>query len=427
MAATADRMRFYTVQQLGPKRSLTPEGFLLCEDVPVARTGEMIYGSGEVPVDTGPDNLIRISRNADEVFRDETLASCEGKPVTLDHPDEFVAPGNFGSLARGSMFNVRRGSGIEDDLIIADLMVTDAQAIKAIQDDGIEEVSLGYEADYEQVSPGRGVQRNIVVNHVALVERGRCGPRCAIGDREMTKKTKWSDRLRRAFMSKDADEVEKLAKEAESMDEESEEEKAAREAEEAKGKTGDALNKVLDRLKAMDADIQELKAKADDSDEDDEDDKKKKTDDDVLEAETAGKLSEAGVELYTGDSAKHILPRLEILAPGFKLPTFDAKTTDAQRAKALCGCQRKALDVAYQTDGGRAAIDPFLSGRTADFNALPAALVHAAFMGASELIRAKNNDGNGRTAVNTKDFGKASSVHDINLQNKAFWADRSKH
>lgn len=429
---TGDRMRFFTVQKLGPKRSLTPEGFLLCEDVPVARTGEMIYGAGEVPVETGPDNLIRISRNPDEVFRDETLASCEGKPVTLDHPEEFVAPGNFGALARGSMFNVRQGSGIEDDLMIADLMITEQSAIKAVQDDGIEEVSLGYEADYEQVSPGRGVQRNIVVNHVALVERGRCGPRCAIGDHEMSKKTgkrSFADRLRAAFMSKDADEAEKLATEAEYMDEESEEEKKAREAEEAKGKTGDALNKILDRLKAMDADIKELKEKVDD--EESEEEKKareaKEANDAILEAETAGKLSEAGVELYTGDSAKHILPRLEILAPGFKLPTFDAKTTDAQRAKALCGCQRKALDVAYQTDAGRAAIEPFLSGRTADFGALPAALVHAAFMGASELIRAKNNDGNGRTAVNTKDFGKSSSVHDINAQNKAFWADRSKH
>lgn len=241
----------------------------------------------------------------------------------------------------------------------------------------------------------------------------------------MTQKTKWSDRLRRAFLSKDADEVEKLAKEAEAKDAESEEEK-----DDEKSKTGDAMSKSLDALtkaiKALDERMDEMeKAKADDSDEDDED--KEKTEDDVLEAETAGKLAEAGVDLYTGDSAKHILPRLEILAPGFKLPTFDAKTTDAQRAKALCGCQRKALDVAYQTDAGRAAIDPFLSGRTADFGKLPAALVHAAFMGASELMRAKNNDGNSRVSVSTRDFGKPTSVTDINARNKQFWADRSKH
>lgn len=429
--ATSDRMRFYTVQQLGPKRSLTPEGFLLCEAVPVARTGEMIYGSGEVPVETGPDNMIRISREPDEVFRDETLASCEGKPVTLDHPDEFVAPGNFGALARGSMFNVRRGSGIEDDLMIADLMVTDAQAIKAIQDDGIAEVSLGYEADYEQVSPGRGVQRNIVVNHVALVERGRCGPRCAIGDRDMTTKKagkrSFADRIRAAWMSKDADEAEKLAKEAE--DSESEEKDDDKEDKDDKAKTGDALKQVLDRLTAMDADIQELKkaaAEDDEADGDGDDDKDgDKTDDAVLSAETAGKLDQGSVKLYTGDAAKQILPNLEILAPGFKLPTFDAKTTDAAKAATLCKCQRKALDMAFQTEAGKAAIEPFV-GAGANFATLHPALVHAAFMGASQLMRAKNNDGN-RVAVTTRDFGKTQTVADINSRNKAFWSDRSKH
>jgi len=117
-------MRFYTIQKLGPKRSLTPEGFLLCEDVPVARTGEMLYAAGEVPVEAGPDGLIRISRTPEEVFRDETLASCAGKPVTLDHPDDFVTPATFSQLGKGVMLNIRRGEGLENDLILADLLIT---------------------------------------------------------------------------------------------------------------------------------------------------------------------------------------------------------------------------------------------------------------------------------------------------------------
>ncbi|MGL6156481.1 MAG: DUF2213 domain-containing protein, partial [Ralstonia mannitolilytica] len=426
-------MRFYTVQKLGPKRSLTPEGFLLCEEVPVARTGEMIYGPGEVPVEPGPDGLIRISRAPDEVFRPETLASCIGKPVTLDHPEDFVTPANFAALGKGSMMNLRRGSGIEDDLLIADLLITDQAAIDAIQDDGIEEVSLGYEADYEQVSPGRGVQRNIVVNHVALVERGRCGPRCAIGDKEpeemKTKDSKpkgkrsFADRLRAAFMAKDAESAEELAKEAEAMDEESEEEREEREAKEKEGKTGDALTQILSKLKAMDADIQELKKAKEtgDDDDDDDDDKNKPTDDTIIEAETAGKLNQSEVDLYTGDAAASIPSRAEILAPGIKLPTLDAKMATADRAAALCKCQRKALDLAYKTDAGRAAITPFLGGLTADFERLPAALVHAAFMGASEMVKAQNNGVTSKTGITTKDFGKARTVADINAANRKFW------
>ncbi len=42
--------RFYTVASLSPKRHMTPEGFLICEDVPVARIGEQIYGPDETPI-----------------------------------------------------------------------------------------------------------------------------------------------------------------------------------------------------------------------------------------------------------------------------------------------------------------------------------------------------------------------------------------
>ncbi|VVE79386.1 DUF2213 domain-containing protein [Pandoraea sputorum] len=426
-------MRFFTVQKLGPKRSLTPEGFLLCEDVPVARTGEMEYVQGEVPVEAGLDGLIRISREPGEVFRPETLASCVGKPVTVDHPDEFVNPTNFAQLAKGSMMNVRQGTGEQSDLILCDLLITAADAIKAVQDDEIEEVSLGYEADYEQVSPGRGVQRNIVVNHVAIVPRGRCGPRCAIGDKEPDMKTKdskpakkrtWLDRVRTAFKAQDAEALEEALEEGQTADDdETEEEREQRERAEKEGKTGDAFGLILKRLKALDADIQELKkAAAEDDDEDDDDDGQ--TGDgngDLTEAVTATKTSQEGVELFTGDAAAHIMARAEILSPGIKLPTIDAKASAKDRAKALCSCQRKALDNAYQTEAGKAAIDPFLGGRAANFDAMPMASVHATFTGAAELMKARNNSGAVSGKVSTRDFGKRKSVADINAENRKYW------
>jgi hypothetical protein len=439
-------MRFYTVQKLGPKRSLTPEGFLLCEEVPVARTGEMLYGPGEVPVEPGPDGLIRISRTPEEVFRDATLASCMGKDATLDHPDDFVQPSNYAALTQGVMLNPRRGTGLADDLLVADLLIKHPDAIKAVQDEHIEEVSLGYEADYIQVSPGRGEQRNIVVNHVALVERGRCGPRCAIGDKEpedmKTKDSKpkgkrtFADRIRAAFMAKDAEGAEELAKEAEAMDEEPDDEDDDKG--EKGSKTGDAtsqlLTRILKRMDAQDAAIAALgkgkakdsdKEKTDDEDEDDPDKKKTGDDGDLTDPNTAGTLSQADVVLYTGDTAASIPSRAEILAPGIKLPTFDAKITTKDRAASLCKCQRKALDVAYQTDVGKAAIAPFLGGLTADFEKLPAALINAAFMGASELIKAQNNGRTHDGVAKTKDFGKPRTAAEINAANRKYWADRS--
>ncbi|WP_313817890.1 DUF2213 domain-containing protein [Cupriavidus sp.] len=435
-------MRFYTVQKLGPKRSLTPEGFLLCEEVPVARTGEMLYGPGEVPVEPGPDGLIRISRTPEEVFRAETLASCIGKPVTLDHPDDFVTPANFAALGKGAMLNLRRGTGIADDLLVADLMVTDQQAIHAIQTDGIEEVSLGYEADYEQVSPGRGVQRNIVVNHVALVERGRCGPRCAIGDKEPEdmktfdskpkgKRTVW-DRIMTAFKAGDEAAMAEALEEAKANDEESEEEREAREAKEKEGRTGDALSQILKTVKALDSRLAKIEARDEESEEErkarEAKEKESKTGDggeELTDPGTAATISQAEVDLYTGDAAASIPSRAEILAPGIKLPTLDAKMATKDRASALCKCQRKALDAAYGTEAGKAAINPFLGGHKADFEKLPAGLVHAAFMGASELIKAQNNGRAHDSATKTKDFGKAGSIAEMNKRNAEFWAKQA--
>ena len=261
--------RYYTVSKLGPNRSLTPEGYLLCLGVPVARTGQMLYAEGELlgedgaTILGGPDKLIRVERGADELMRAETIASFEGKPVTLAHPSgEFVGPGNFAKHARGTMVNVRAGTGLETDLLLADLLITDAEAIKAVQEDGIEEVSLGYEADYQQQEPGRAAQRNIVGNHLALVERGRCGPRCAIGDESMTKKkTSFKDLLMRAFKAKDSDEVEKLAREAETGDDAPDDDE---DDDKGSKKTNDALTQVLKRLTAIDERLEKIEAEDDD-------------------------------------------------------------------------------------------------------------------------------------------------------------------
>lgn len=422
---TTDRAEFYVTQKLGPKRSLTPEGFLLCEDVPVARIGDMLYGEQEVDLEGDGSGVIRISRTPEEVFRPETIASANGKPVTMLHPESFVDPSNSGMLTKGWMLSPRRGDGIQDDLMIADLLITDASAIEAVQSGGIEEVSLGYNADYEQVEPGRGLQRNIVINHCALVERGRCGPRCAIGDNAMAtkgKKGKFRDMLLRAFKAKDADEVEKLAREAEDADGDDDEDDKDK-------KTADAIaaldRKITDRFKALDEDMEELKKKVEDSDDDDDDEDKDKTKDTVINAETGEKLTEEGVKLYTGDAAKVIGQRAEILAPGTKLPTFDAQTTDGQRVAALCACQRKALEQAYATDHGRELIDPLLSGST--ISKLPLSQLNVAFLAASELLKQHNNGaGVTRANVSTRDFGRPITAADVNKRNAEFWKDRAR-
>lgn len=62
----------------------TPEGFLICHDVPIARTGTQEYMPRELSL-TG-DTMVTVFRDEGEVFKPATLASFEGKPVTDNHP-----------------------------------------------------------------------------------------------------------------------------------------------------------------------------------------------------------------------------------------------------------------------------------------------------------------------------------------------------
>ena len=191
-------MRYHTQSRLSEHMFETPEGFLLCPGVAIARTGPQPYAANEVADDVeGFSDVVVMLRDEDEVFDSEAMASFEGKPLVIDHPDEDVNPDNWKELAVGHVQNVRRGEGIDDDLLIADILVTDAKAIRLIRKEGLRELSCGYDARNEAVRPGMGRQTDIRGNHVALVPHGRCGARCRINDRKgtMAKKPSWWDRI----------------------------------------------------------------------------------------------------------------------------------------------------------------------------------------------------------------------------------------
>lgn len=426
---THDKGRYYTTADLGAKRSTTPEGFLVCHDVPIARTGTQLYTSDEVPIDPGPDGLIRIERPPEEVFRPETLTSFEGKPVTVEHPNDFVTPENWGRLAVGITTNVRRGEGIADDLLIADLVITDQAAISYVNK-SLPEVSAGYEAVYQQTDAGRGVQRDIVGNHVALVERGRAGPRCSIQDKEPTmskttqKKRTWMDRLRTAFKAQDEAAMEEALEEAKKTGDED----CDNDEDDTKSKTGDAaiaaLTKAVSKLTADMATLSKLVKDAAEGEETEEERKKReaqeaagKTGDTVLEPESSGLNSEAKGTVLSGDSLKAVISKAEILAPGIAVPTGDSA-----QAPVVEALQRKALLTCLQgSEAGRQAVVTFSQGR--DLATLTGDSLSAVFHGAAELVRVRNNDA-AKPRAATKDFGKATTVAALNEANRAFWAGK---
>jgi hypothetical protein len=242
-------MRYHIAGSLSEHIKETPEGYLLCLDVPIARTGAQEYLPEEVPLPAKGRESVLVYRMEADVFAPETMASFEGKPVTLDHPDDFVTPETWRELSRGTAQNLRRGAGKDADLLLADLLITDAEAIAAVRG-GLREISCGYDADYEETAPGVGRQISIIGNHVALVEGGRCGPRCRIGDKNThIKETDMAKAKKPGIW----DRVFGDPKVRRAMDE------AAAEAENKDAEPGAQARDNDDRLAALEAQVEEIK------------------------------------------------------------------------------------------------------------------------------------------------------------------------
>lgn len=158
----------------------TAQGFLRAR-AHLTRTGIFTYQSGE--------KKIRELRTDSEVFHPSSLASIKSAPITDLHPsergaDSFVSPANAKDLSVGFVEEAHQ----DGTFVAATLLITDAQAIAAVESGARKEISLGYSCE---VDPSSGVhngesydavQKNIVINHVALGPSGwgRAGPQCAI-------------------------------------------------------------------------------------------------------------------------------------------------------------------------------------------------------------------------------------------------------
>jgi hypothetical protein len=449
-------MRFFIKEKLGPKQSLTNEGFLLCEEVPIARTGDQLYGPNETPVSVGPNGYAAIERHPDDVFRPETIASMNGKPVVVYHPDGEVNPDNWKDHVVGVVMSPRRGSGALDDVILADLLIYDRDAIERVRD-GLREVSCGYEADYREIEPGRGRQINIIGNHVALVEQGRCGPRCAIGDENTegaNMKKSVIEKIRDAFKSKDEGKLNEVLAEAETAPQTETHvhvhasDGAAATADNTMDAAVDArFKKVEDSVSSMQGDIKTIKdavldkkkGKDAEGEEEEESGEEEEEEPRGKDAEIAGnlgleapanashdKVAKAKDSAYLEDSFQETAALAEIMSPGIRIPSFDRKADPHKTYDALCKFRRTVLDLVYKDADARSFMDGMLRGR--ELKHFSCDQVRTMFFAVGERKKEANSHldfdgvlGTGGTGVK----GAIQTPADLNKANAEFWAKRS--
>jgi len=352
----------------------TPEGFLICHDVIIARTGTQDYAPFEVPVKS-KTNMVTIHREKDEVLHINTIASFEGKPVTAGHPEGFVTPDNWNDLAMGFVKNVRPHEEGEDGYIMADLYITNSKAIQAVRD-GLREVSCGYEADYTDLENGEGKQTNILGNHVALVPKGRCGEKCSIQDAQsqqggiMNIKDKVIDALSKIFDAAESVEEEVIGEDAE-IETPASEAKELGKLDELGAKL-DLLIEAIGKLVSLEQKEAEVEA----------------TEMDTVEEVVVDKCDAADADT---------IARAEIIAPGI------AKDGDVKA---------KAMDAFKGTVEGQEIIGS-LHGVTGD----------ALFVAVSELLKAKRNATMMRPMGDSLPSQKATA-EDLNKKYADFWATK---
>ena len=145
-------------------------GFIHITDVPIARVGVFPYLKA--------DNSVEMeAKLPTELLSDSTVSSADSKPVTNDHPTELVNQRNASKYMKGFTAD---NAHVDNDTLKVDMIITDADLISEINK-GKQELSIGFETE---IIPEKGeykgvaydsVQRNIQINHVAVVEHGRAG------------------------------------------------------------------------------------------------------------------------------------------------------------------------------------------------------------------------------------------------------------
>ena len=145
-------------------------GFVHITNVPIACVGVFPYMKA--------DNSVEMeAKLPTELLSEGTVSSANSKPITDNHPDELVTQVNARNYMKGF---TATNAHVENDKLKVDMTITDKSLIDEINK-GKQELSIGFETE---VVPKKGeykgvaydsVQRNIRINHVAVVEQGRAG------------------------------------------------------------------------------------------------------------------------------------------------------------------------------------------------------------------------------------------------------------
>lgn len=145
----------------------TDEGYLVDHPI-VTSVGIFVYHN--------PDGSERRElRLPEEVFAEKSLASYKGKPIIVTHDAGYVDTDNVKEESIGTILSEGYRDG---DDVRAEIIIHDTDSLKKYK---MRELSCGYNLRLDETpgvwegQPYDAIQRDIEINHLALVDKARAG------------------------------------------------------------------------------------------------------------------------------------------------------------------------------------------------------------------------------------------------------------
>lgn len=282
-------------------------GYLHASNVPIARVGVFPYLHSD-------GTWTNEAKLPEDILSESTVKSANNKPVTNDHPVDdgenvLVDKTNSTQYVKGFTAD---NAHVEGDMLKVGLTIMDPQLIDTVQNGGKQELSIGFQTDVEPISGEYNgakydsVQRNIQINHVAVVDRAREGHNIRItGDsaqmvvNDTRKEKQMAENEKNAF--DDADNTSSNTNPASSNTSSSSNSSSSSSSDDKDKQIADLKQQVKD-LQAQLASKNSNSSSQDDSDDDDKDKSKSKSDSVDAEIEKIKKERDMYKSQVEGDS-----------------------------------------------------------------------------------------------------------------------------
>jgi hypothetical protein len=167
------------------KRMMDWNGFMEVRDNPISKVGIFPYLGSEIPGAEEPDRIYQVYRPAEELARQETIDSFKLMPFIDEH--EILGKAGMPAERKGMQGTLGEQIYFDAPYLRGNIKIHSSAAQSLIKA-GKVELSPCYGCDWVkgdgtfEGQPYQYTQRNIMGNHLALVEEGRTGPDVAVQD-----------------------------------------------------------------------------------------------------------------------------------------------------------------------------------------------------------------------------------------------------